>query len=83
MYLFLSLIMIRHTFTYWFGIEAGSDRVEAITRSWKGVWWFKALAPLIALGISQKTLNDITYRAMRGSLLNFNKKTYRAGYNQY
>ena len=45
-----------------FSAEVGSVRVEAITLSWKGEWWYKAMAPLIALGISQKTLNDLTYR---------------------
>ena len=54
-----------------FGVGAGSVRVEAITLSWKRVWWHKAVESLIALGISQKTLNDSTYREMRGSLLNF------------
>ena len=66
-----------------FGVEAGPVRVLAISLSWKGAWWYKAVAPLIALGISQKTLNDLTYRAMRGSLLNvysLNKITYRAGH---
>ena len=68
-----------------FGVEAGYVRVEAITLSWKGVWWYKAVAHLVALGISQKTLNDLTYKAMRCSLLNFysfNKRTYSAGHNQ-
>ena len=65
-----------------FGVRAGSVWVEGITLSWKGVWWHKAVESLIALGISQKIINDSTYRAMRGSLLNFytfSIRTFRAG----
>ena len=64
-----------------FGVGAVSVRVEAITLSWKGVWWHKAVESLVALGISQMTINDLTYRVMRGSLINFytiNRRTYRA-----
>ena len=41
-----------------FGVEAGSVRVEIITLSRTGVWWYKykAVVPLIVLGISQKTI---------------------------
>ena len=58
-----------------FGIGAGS----VIT--WKGEWWYKAVESLIAPGISKKIINDLTYRAMRGSLLNFYtfSRTFRAG----
>ena len=45
----------------WFGVGEGSIRVEAITLSWKGVWWHKAVESLVAPSIPQKTINDLTY----------------------
>ena len=54
-----------------FGVGSGSVRFEGSTLSWKGVWWHKAVESLIALGISQKIINELTYRAMRDLSLIF------------
>uniref|UniRef100_A0ABD2XAX0 Reverse transcriptase domain-containing protein n=1 Tax=Trichogramma kaykai TaxID=54128 RepID=A0ABD2XAX0_9HYME len=61
---------IRHQVASEYGVENDNISFSSITISWRGIWSAASAASLCELGLS-KCLDSITFRALRGSYMNW------------